>query len=406
MQTYPIPRLSAKWPSKITRSLLLLTFFISTKLVAQDSLRIRQTINELCSNEMAGRGYLENGHKKAARYIKDRFSGAGLKPLPGGYFQPFPMSAVVFPKAPELELGGRKLELGKDFLPPTGGPSLSGIFPIGQIQAAEPGARFVKRWEKGMKPVAGGIYLQAVDKLTHSVATEPDDFWVIPVMKTAFSESDQVANIRIRSTHKQNFRSQNVLAMVPGTSRSDSFLVVCAHYDHLGKIGKSVVFPGANDNASGVSLLLDLAERIQKNPLRFSVIFIAFGGEEAGLIGSSYFVQHPLVDLKKIRFVFNLDLEGFGDQGATVVNATLHPTEFDRLKAINQSINGLVEIKSRGPAANSDHFPFSQAGVPAFFLYSLGGPGHYHDIYDVPSTVSLAKVRVLHQLIFGFLAGF
>jgi hypothetical protein len=406
MQTYPIPRLSAKWASKITRSLFFLSCFLPVSLFAQDSLRIRQTLNELCSSEMAGRGYLENGHKKAARYIKDRFAAAGLKPLPGGYLQPFPMSAVLFPKEPELHINGRKLEVGKDFLPPVGARPLKGRFSLSRTKSSQTGGKSIQIWEKGMQPVSGGIYFQVVDKLTHSVATEPDDYWIIPILKSALRADDSLVSIHLVSRWKQNFSSQNVLAWAPGTVRSDSFLMVCAHYDHLGKIGKTVVFSGANDNASGVSLLLDLAERIQKNPLRYSVVFIAFGGEEAGLLGSSYFVSHPIIDLKKIRFVFNLDLEGFGDQGATVVNATLHPKDFERLKTENQTMQGLVDIKSRGPAANSDHYPFSQAGVPAFFLYSLGGPGHYHDIYDVPSTVSLAKVWVLHQLIYGFLAGF
>ena len=406
MQTYLIPRLSAKWASKITRCLFFVSFFIPVALFAQDSLRIRKTLNDLCSSEMAGRGYLQNGHKKAARYIKNRFKSAGLRPLPGGYVQPFPMSAVVFPKEPELELNGRSLAPGKDFLPPYGGRSLEGKFTISRNSQEPSSIPQIKIWEKGTKPVPGGIYLQLVEKLTHSVATEPDDYWLIPVLKSAFQETDSLASLRIYSRFQQNFTSQNVLAWVPGTTRPDSFLVVCAHYDHLGKIGKSLIFPGANDNASGVSLLLDLAERIQKSPFRHSVLFVAFGGEEAGLIGSTYFVNHPLIDLKKIRFVFNLDLEGFGDQGATVVNATLHPREFERLKKENQSMQGLVEIKSRGPAANSDHYPFSQAGIPAFFLYSLGGPGHYHDINDVPSTVTLSRVRVLHQLIYGFLAGF
>lgn len=406
MQTYPIHRLSPKWASKITGCLFSL-FFLSHNLIqAQDSLRIRETLNHLCTPELAGRGYLQEGHKKAARYLKERFQQTGLKPFQAGYWQSFPMSAVVFPEVPKLSLNGRELEAGKDFLPPFAGRSLKGEFHIRKAGNQTGSTKEVQILQMGMKPSNGGIYLQLVDKLTHSVATEPDDYWVIPMLKSAFSETDSLASISISSKWRRNFHSQNVLGWVPGTLCPDSFLVVCAHYDHLGMLGKSVLFPGANDNASGVSLMLDLASHVQKHPLKYSVAFIGFGGEEAGLIGSTFFVQNPWIDLKKIRFVFNLDLEGFGDQGATVVNATLHPVEFERLKALNSTLSGLSEIRSRGPAANSDHYPFTQAGVPAFFLYSLGGPGHYHDMYDIPGTVSLAKVRDIHRLVYGFLAGF
>jgi Zn-dependent M28 family amino/carboxypeptidase len=181
---------------------------------------------------------------------------------------------------------------------------------------------------------------------------------------------------------------------------------VCAHYDHLGKIGTSTLFPGANDNASGTAFMLELAAWFSKKPLPWSLLFIAFSAEEAGLQGSRYLVQHPPVPLSRIRFVMNLDLIGFGDKGATVVNGTVHEKEFRRLVSINSSKGYLPEIKARGKAANSDHYPFSEMGVPAFFLYTLGGPGHYHDISDRAETVTFSGFINTFGLVRDFLEGF
>jgi Zn-dependent M28 family amino/carboxypeptidase len=196
------------------------------------------------------------------------------------------------------------------------------------------------------------------------------------------------------------------MGMVKGTQQPDSFLVLCAHYDHLGSLGRNTWFPGANDNASGVAMLLELAAAIVEKPLPYSVLFVAFSGEEAGLLGSSFMAENPPVPLSKIRFLFNLDLMGFGEKGATVVNATLHPQEFARLQRLNEEGQYLTEIKARGKAANSDHFPFSEKGVPTFFMYLMGGPAYYHDVHDRPETLSLQGMRGSFRLIMAFLRGF
>ena len=93
-------------------------------------------------------------------------------------------------------------------------------------------------------------------------------------------------------------------------------------------MGKDVYFPGANDNASGVAMLLNLANYYSKkeNQPKCSIAFIAFAGEEAGLLGSKYFSEHPLIPLNKMKFLVNLDLLGTGDEGMMVVNATCIPT--------------------------------------------------------------------------------
>lgn len=389
--------------------------------VAQDLIRARKNLEKLSSPSFAGRGYLEGGHKKAARFLQKSFKKLGLSPLNGSYYQEFTIEQNVFPRDPELILNGRRLTTGKDYLPAPECPETAGQFRIFRWDSlGVPGnasAQTGKAWlfdKKTLKQwknsgTAGsatpGLFLQSEDKLTHSLAVAPEFPPRILIKKESLLPTDSVLDVRIYSKSSR-ITTRNVIGVVKGTRFPDSLLVVCAHYDHLGKIGRSTLFPGAGDNASGTAFMLELAAWFSKNPLQYSVLFIAFSAEEAGLLGSRYFVQHPPVPLGNIRFVMNLDLIGFGDKGATVVNGTVHEKEFGRLQAINRSKGYLPVINARGRAANSDHFPFSEKGVPAFFLYTLGGPGHYHDIYDKADTVTLSGFPAVFGLIRDFLQGF
>ena len=130
--------------------------------------------------------------------------------------------------------------------------------------------------------------------------------------------------------------------------------------------------------------------------------FILFSGEEAGLLGSKYFSENPLIPLKNIRFLVNLDLEGTGGEGVTVVNASVYPNEFDMLKQINEKDKYLSKVYSRGKAPNSDHYFFSEKGVPAFYMYTMGGIKAYHDIYDVSATLPLNEHENMFKLLISF----
>jgi len=124
------------------------------------------------------------------------------------------------------------------------------------------------------------------------------------------------------------------------------------------------------------------------------------------LLGSKYFVEHPLVPLKKIRFMLNMDIMGSGEDGITCVNSTLFKNEFDRLLQLNGYGKWLSLIKPRGPAANSDHHFFTEAGVPAFFIYTMGPNKNYHDIYDSYEALSFGKFNEIQHLMLEFIRGF
>ena len=167
-------------------------------------------------------------------------------------------------------------------------------------------------------------------------------------------------------------------------------------------MGSKTYFPGANDNASGVAQVLSLAKYYAAHPQPYSMAFIFFSGEEAGLLGSKYFTENPLVPLKNIRFLVNLDLEGTGVDGITVVNATIFPKEFAMLKQINEKGKYMIKINSRGKAPNSDHYLFTENDVPAFFWYTQGGIAAYHDIYDISATLPMNKYEDMFKMILKF----
>jgi Zn-dependent M28 family amino/carboxypeptidase len=171
-------------------------------------------------------------------------------------------------------------------------------------------------------------------------------------------------------------------------------------------MGQNTYFPGANDNASGCGMLLELAERFCDKPLKnYNVVFVAFAGEEIGLLGSAAFVRNAPIPLSRIEFLLNLDIMGSGDEGITAVNGSVFTSHFDRLVKINEANQYTPQIKKRGKAANSDHHFFTERGVPSFFVYTNGKNKHYHDIFDTYDELSFASFGGLANLFEAFLRG-
>lgn len=244
-------------------------------------------------------------------------------------------------------------------------------------------------------------------KFTWSVSDEQLKHPLIQVQDIAafLTDSYHVIDYDIEAVLRPH-TARNVIAYVPAKKKSKKFIVYTAHYDHLGRMGQHAYFPGANDNASGTAMLLELAHHFSEYPLKkTNVVFMSFAGEEAGLIGSKYFVEHPLFPLKQIRFLTNVDIMGSGEEGVTVVNATEFPKQFQQLQDINAQKNYLVKIASRGKAANSDHYFFTEAGVPAFFIYTMGPNKHYHDVYDTYAELSFSEFMDIYNLLLDFAEG-
>ena len=136
------------------------------------------------------------------------------------------------------------------------------------------------------------------------------------------------------------------------------------------------------------------------------MIFICFGAEEAGLKGSKYFTDYPLLKLKKVKLLINLDIVGTGKEGIAIVNAFEQKKATTLIGKINSKQNIFDRIKLRGQAPNSDHFWFSKQKVPSIFIYTMGGIKAYHDPWDKHETLPLNKIEDLQNLVIEFLQKF
>lgn len=419
---------------KITLLFLLLS---AVTLRAQDLSFARQVIDSLCAPEMAGRGYVNDGSGKAASFVENQFKQLGLSASPDGYHQYFTLPVNTFPGKMHVVADGNVLNPGKDYLMGAASSSVNGTFKM-----VTPGARalsseqrllrYVKRKTGGKFVVLDEKTLKIHKKITDSLlqtnfgraagymvlrdkplvwsiasGAEPLDFKVIDLNHHAWENSFKNLEIDVQSKFFPKYRVSNVIGYLPGSRFPDSVIVIGAHYDHLGMMGSDACFPGANDNASGVAMMLGLAKHFVTSPPEYTLVFMAFAGEEMGLKGSSWYTIHPLFPLEQIKLMINLDMVGTGSEGITVVNSNHYAEVYNRLVRINADNEYILKVAPRGESCNSDHCPFFMAGVPAIFIYSLGKEyTEYHNINDKAASLPLSEFEDITRLLIDFLNGF
>ena len=187
--------------------------------------------------------------------------------------------------------------------------------------------------------------------------------------------------------HRDNIVTANVGAVVSGADSAlrSQFVVVSAHYDHIGLTSDRnstylQLHPGADDNASGTAAMLELASRLAARPPKRSVLFLASGAEELGLIGSSVFVTHPPVPLRSIYLVVNLDMVGRLRNDAVTVHGVQDPTVRALVTAANVEPKLTLTLKDAS-SERSDDYPFSSHGVLAIHV-TTGEHVDYHRSSD------------------------
>ncbi len=424
--------------------LLLLLFVLAPALRAQDGDVLesaRADVERLASPEMKGRGYLFDGHLRAAAYIRERFAAMGVDSFPEGYYQRFAIRVNEFPGAPVLTVNGAGLEPGRSFVPDEicgSGAIADGKAPVmagsglilrsrgiddfhgkpvrGAVVVIDeqlPGAiasdkgvdrRLIAldtRVGNAMMYGAGAVLVLA-DRLTYGKYGEPADIPVFTVLRSALPDSIGSIACSVENAYQET-TTQNVLGYIRGTEHPERVLLLTAHYDHIGAFGP-VYFPGANDNASGVAMLLSLARHFRENPPSYSVAFVAFSGEEAGLFGSRYFAEHPALDLASVRFLLNMDMAASGTDGITAVAGETFPEEFELLEECANRA-GVADVRKRENAPNSDHYPIVSRGVRGFYVYPFTGYQPYHHIDDLPGTLQWDVFSRLRGIFISFLNG-
>ncbi|MCQ2283908.1 MAG: M28 family peptidase [Bacteroidales bacterium] len=418
---------------KIILSLSFL-FLVAITLWAQDTTQVRQYIRDLSSKEMHGRGYAYNGDSIAAAYIADQFTRMGIENryLPYGfstYAMEGPVSAVLDKKAliPWTDYALAPYSPSADstylLLPIT--PTIlmnekalstfqkkhAQVLPHAllyiDMTRAEGDPADITRWLQKLRlnPIiaARGFVLGVKDIPVWSFNYARKTFPYILAYVKADLIRKSSKQLQLSYTNRFDYHpTQDVIGIVPGTSNSDSIIIIGGHYDHLGQMGDAVLFPGAHDNASGTATVLDMANYFKEHPLPYTTYFVLFSGEEAGLLGSFAFVDNPPVDLSKVKFMLNLDLLCGGDDGFTVVNSDGEGTKdfFNTLVSINEKEHLATAVKPRKNTANSDHYPFSKKGVPAVFIYVMGGhTGGYHQPDDTNENASLSAYPGIFKLL-------
>ena len=402
---------------------------ISGSLISQNN-PSREILNDLCSDEMMGRGYVRFGHVKAAKYIQEYYKSIQLKQFKKGtYLQPFKIKANTFPNDLNVSIDGKPLNEGVDYiLDPSSGTAKGkfGLIKVDQKNLMdfldEVSLSKIKNFEGkvlvlntlnsnnpdtlsifnelkiGLSMICPIIWVNN-EKFTWSISRDVAEFPILELKDSLIWDADSVY-LDVENVFLRDIVTHNVIGCISGLKKKS--IIISAHYDHLGMMGKAI-FPGANDNASGVAMLLSLANYFSDKSPKYNLVFIAFGAEEAGILGSKYYVENPLFPLDDIKFVLNLDIMGTGDEGITVVNGLLHKKQFKQLTSINKKQEYLSKIKIRGRAANSDHYWFSQLGIPSFFIYTMGGIKAYHDVYDKSETLPMSEFNDLFHLLIDFI---
>jgi aminopeptidase YwaD len=254
-----------------------------------------------------------------------------------------------------------------------------------------------------IKREVGNLLLQAsgltLDSLEH-ILNRTRKPWSRPLRVMVDGTSDVV---------QKKAMTQNVIGMIEGTDPvlKGEYIVIGGHYDHLGFGGAGsgsrmpdtvAIHNGADDNASGTALVIELAGKLAsvKSQLKRSIIFISFTGEEMGLLGSKYFVDHPVVDLKKIRAMFNFDMVGRYDKEKKSISVSGTGTSLEGDSILRMYEKDLPFTVTHSPEGfgPSDHASFYSNNIPVFF-YTTGTHMDYHTPFDDADKIDYDAEKII-----------
>ncbi len=419
---------------------------------AFDGDRALSHIAELTGPRYTGRAVGSPGGKLAADWIADRFREYGLQPAGdnGTYFQEFGVpyaELTAMPTFARIDSAGQTLQeyvLRQDYMFWPGGYSDGGQaegpvvwvsngahddykgveaegaivlcrwrFPLQEPlrEALEHGARAIlflrEDYNMRMRRTAreGALLPQGIPTLVVSSTVVKDllEGSGITLEDLTIQYQPRVLATRVRIDlplqYDANATGRNVLGVLPGSDPDgqNQVIIIGGHYDHLGADPDGTTWVGANDNASGVAVLLEIARQWQEQGYvpRRTVLFAAWDGEEIGLNGATYYVQHPSYPLTATVGMLQLDMVGAGsdvlliDSGGIVADQSI-------------AAAGTLGIAARAESmGSSDHVPFVQAGVPATLYIWWDGttPGViYHVPEDDVNGIEVARLQAAGQV--------
>lgn len=200
--------------------------------------------------------------------------------------------------------------------------------------------------------------------------------------------------------------TKNLIAFIEGTDSilKKEVIILSAHYDHVG-IQNLKMHPGANDNASGVSAILYLAQKFKETPSKRSIMIICFGAEEKGLLGSYHFVQNPPFPLKTVDFVVNFDMVGkYRQEGYVYYQGEETLLAFPKLIAKYAPKYNVKHDKSPYQhLSGSDHYPFYKKRVPILYFNTGMDWDNYHRPSDIPEKIDFQGIEMISNMTFDII---
>ncbi|QHT65276.1 M28 family peptidase [Rhodocytophaga rosea] len=443
---------------KLIYTLLLASCFITTSLAQNDLKKVKATVSKseiqghiyfLASDELKGRATASSELDIAAQYISTHFVRYGVKPVLGaeqGYFQTVPFIKTTAPTTLSLTLDGKPYrQLIKESGSNTNisgaaiflnyGDSLDYLNQQvnGKVVVVKAGSNgkpapfsptLLRREKKRLASKYGAVGLVELctmdeqlwkqgehrfngDRMELVAEESPFPYlWMADSngeIATQFSSRKELpVELTIKGMVTSKVVSRNVVGMVEGTDPQlkNEYIIYSAHYDHIG-IGEpnaenDSIFNGARDNAVGTVTVLSIAENLAKYPTKRSALFIMFTGEEVGLLGSKWYVEHPLLPLHQMVFCFNFDNGGYNDTSLITIIGLGRTTAEKSLKEAGTPF-GLKVTDDPAPEQNlfdrSDNLHFAQKGIPAP-TFGMGFTGfdqeirkYYHQAADNPNTL-------------------
>ncbi len=227
----------------------------------------------------------------------------------------------------------------------------------------------------------------ARDLLMEPDGKSPDHLHVLQERLNQASSSQATQTDRFASLHWKTTTEDgilvNVVGMVPGTGTET--VIIGAHRDHFGQPG-GILFPGADDNASGTAVILEVARALSKAEPRPSrtILFVSFSGEERDLLGSRLYTSRPVVPLNSTKAMINIDHAGVGNGRLTVGVTGL---EKEVLQEVGKTAGIHEKLDLYGFFPGGDHVPFKEAGVPTVTVVSGGVHPHFHQPSDTAETI-------------------
>ncbi|MFZ9956758.1 MAG: M28 family peptidase [Flavobacteriales bacterium] len=450
---------------ELRRSKLLLFLFFPVIVFAQNQTAIRysqfitaadikQTITVLASDSLEGRETGQPGQVKAANYIAKQYENFGLPKISNGYFQKYVVRYVI-PNSINITVNRKELSFKddfyhkSDFLNDTLQSEYVTFYKWGDVitpnaivftnEQEVDGDRLHFLKKNGAKAIfiiqdeerykAGLKSIVTKSRKSNNYVVNPE-IPIFYITEKAFKKVFRCKSTKAKSkVHKMKcelkmavysvfVQGENVLGFVEGSDLKNEVVVVSAHYDHLGKDGEKIYY-GADDNASGTSAIIAVAKAFAQakkegNGPRRSILFISFSGEEMGLLGSSYYSEHPVFPLENTVADLNIDMIGRIDNKHDTNPNYIYLIGSDKLSSdlhnISDSTNRMYSKLDLDYTFNdpndpnqfyyrSDHYNFAKHNIPVIFYFN-GVHEDYHRTTDTVDKINFDKVEKISKLVF------